>query len=152
MCCAGLFPGGKSVNFLSMDPSTPGSQTSEFKLTGLLVIFACLVDLASLVLGGLQQGGATFPWLAGAISVVATIAGLVKALGYTRSRTMLKLADMQAPVAQAVHATVPVFKDLTELVKLLKEEKLAAAGSLQGGLQLGALVPAAGEGSPPPSR
>jgi len=98
-----------------------GQQTSEFKLTVWVVILGTVLDAVAVAVGTLQQQGVESKWLAGAMLVAGTGMMLVKALGYTRSRTMLKLAEMAPTATQAVRdEVVPLAQTLRALVSELQ--------------------------------
>lgn len=86
--------------------SVGGKGTSEYGLTRLVMVAGAAVDAVAIVLESLKTSG-HFPdgsWLPTAMSIVGTLAIVLAQLGYTRSRTMVKLAEA-APVAVAGVAT-----------------------------------------------
>ena len=85
-----------------------GAASSEFQLTKVItvaggvltVLFGTLSQIAPLLPSGTQVG----QYIAGALSVVSMILTVVKAMGYTNSRTQVKVAQAAAqgagPIAQ----------------------------------------------------
>lgn len=96
--------------------STAGSQTSEFKLTKWVLIAGLSLDAIGILLESLK-GVADFGWIPSVLIVVGSLMALVKALGYTRSRTMVKLAEATPKVAVGVAELVPLAKELAAEVK-----------------------------------
>lgn len=102
-------------------PTSPvgsGSDTSEFWLTKAFLLLAIIVDLIAIGFdaareAGLLQGVA---WAPTALAVVATVAAVAKALGYTRSRTLQKLAVLAPGAAVGVAAVAPFAKAVGEAV------------------------------------
>lgn len=95
---------------------TSGAQTSEFWLTKAIAIGAAVIDGVAVVLDSLHEAGVLpdKPWAATALAAVATIMAVVKAMGYTRSRTLLKLAEAAPAAAAGVAATVPFARATAE--------------------------------------
>lgn len=112
------------------DAQKPGTATSEFKLTAVVVILGTVLDFIGITLETLQGQGIlpSGGWLSSVLVVVGSLLVLGKALGYTRSRTMLKLAEQQEAAAGAAKEIgVPLAQTLREL---LAELKAAKGGSL----------------------
>jgi hypothetical protein len=105
-----------------------GKGSSEFKLTVWVVILGTIFDSIAIGLGTLQEHGVAGKWLAGGIFLVSTVMMLLKALGYTRSRTLVKLGDQVPGATRATkEAVLPLGETLRELVAELRE---ARAGNL----------------------
>ena len=94
----------------------PGKNTSEFSLTKWVIIIGTVLDLAGIVLEALKEQ-VHAGWFPTVLVVVGTLMALVKALGYTRSRTMLKLADLAPVIAPEVAAAIPLFVALAKELK-----------------------------------
>lgn len=84
------------------DPSvtiTPGSETSEFKMTKIamyLSIAAAVVGAAQTALGSIQ---ATFPawgWVGGVLSALGILGTVLASLGYSSARASVKAASLNA--------------------------------------------------------
>ncbi len=97
---------------------TPGRETSEFWLTKVIVVGAAILDAIALVLETLHQAGILpdKPWAATALAAVGTVMAVVKATGYTRSRTLQKLAELAPAAAAGVAAAAPFAKAVAEAV------------------------------------
>jgi hypothetical protein len=109
----------------------PGSATSEFKLTAVVVLVGTVLDAIGISLEALRDNGiVTASWLSPVLVVVGSLLVLGKALGYTRSRTLLKLAEQQGAAAQAVKEIGPPLAQT--LRELLSELKAAKAGLPSG--------------------
>lgn len=102
-----------------------GAQTSEFQLTKYVFFAGMFLDAVGILLEQLQiHFQAKSGFLPVVLVVVGSLMSLAKALGYTRSRTMVKLQEA-APVAVSAGAElVPLFKELLGELK-------AARGSSQ---------------------
>lgn len=100
---------------------TPGRETSEFSLTKWIAIGAAALDIVALILETLHGAGLLpdRPWAATALAAVGTIMAVVKATGYTRSRTLQKLAELAPVAAQGAAATVPFARAVAEAVREL---------------------------------
>jgi hypothetical protein len=84
------------------DPTKTGSSTSEFKLAAVAMTAGAVLDGVSVLLAGLHE---TFPnasWLSVAMSVVGTLLMLATALGYQRSRALVKTAMLESGTAVAL--------------------------------------------------
>lgn len=104
---------------------TPGGQTSEAKFTAVAMVLGTVLDAAGIALGTLKDSGAiSGTWLPIAILVCGTLLMLVSKLGYTRSRTLVKLAALEAEGAKAVADVAPFVQ---KVVEALKQEQAAAA-------------------------
>lgn len=97
---------------------TPGRATSEFWLAKVLVLVAAALDVVSIVMETLHAAGVLpdKPWVVTALAVAATVMAGFKALGYTRSRTLLKLAELQPKAASGVADTAPFARATAEAV------------------------------------
>lgn len=86
-----------------MATESEGRATSEFSLARIVMVAGAAVDGVAILLESLKTSG-HFPsasWLPTALVVVGTLSVVLAQLGYTRSRTMVKLAEA-APVAVSV--------------------------------------------------
>lgn len=70
--------------------ATPGSSTSEFKLTQLAVGLGVVLEAAGGVLSHLDQGN---KYVAIAVVLVGGLLQVLSVLGYTKSRTAVKIAE-----------------------------------------------------------
>lgn len=101
--------------------TTPGVQTSEFKVTMLVMLFGAILDGAGLVLETLQNSGASHsPWISTVLVVLGTVMALLSALGYKRGRVLLKLAALQDGATEALKAATPFVRDSIAAVKELR--------------------------------
>lgn len=102
----------------------PGSETSEFRLSAVVVLVGTLIDLASIALTTLRDQGVQGAWLTGALAVCGTLMVIATALGYARSRTLVKLSSQAPAAAQAVREeVVPLGQTVRELVAELRAAK-----------------------------
>lgn len=99
----------------------PGSQTSEFNIAKLLVLLGVVIDCAAVGLSTLQESGLQFPWISFAMIVVGMLTKVLPALGYVRSRTMVKLAAQQSQAAEVIKAAVPLVQGVKEALKPEKD-------------------------------
>lgn len=101
---------------------TPGRETSEFALTKWIAIGAAILDIIAVILETLHGAGflPDKPWAATALAAVATVMAVVKATGYTRSRTLQKLAELAPVAAQGAASTVPFARAVAEAVRELR--------------------------------
>ena len=100
---------------------TPGSSTSEFKLTAVVVFLGAALDVAGIVLDAIKDAGvSTGAWVPVSALVVGTLLMLLAKLGYTRSRTLVKIAEATASKGvPALSASTPFVQ---ELVGILRSE------------------------------
>lgn len=75
---------------------TPGSQTTEFKLTLLAQLVGIVAEAAAAVLHTLQDAGHAAPWFPAVLVAVGLVLQVVTLLGYQKSRTLVKAATVQA--------------------------------------------------------
>jgi hypothetical protein len=120
----------------SADPAVPvvpapGSSTSEFKLTMLVLAIGAVLDGLSVTLEAVQSTHLVDPsvhWFNACLAVTGTLMMLVKALGYTRSRTLVKMAALAEPAAAGVAAQLPFLvaerDNLKEALAQLKGQPL----------------------------
>jgi hypothetical protein len=95
-----------------------GRTTSEFQLSMIVTVAGFVLDAAGIVLHAIQESGAvTWHWLPGVLVVVGTLLSLLSALGYQRSRTMLKIAALQSDAARAIGVNVPLVRAVAEAVR-----------------------------------
>ena len=115
--------------------ASPGATTSEFKLTVVVMALGACLDGVSVALDAVQANHLVDPnahWFAIALAVLGTTMTLVKALGYTRSRTMVKVAELAGPAASGVASgVIPLLQAelqlLREQVATLKGQPLPAS-------------------------
>lgn len=108
------------------DAQKPGTATSEFKMTAVVVILGTILDFIGITLETLQTQGVipSGGWLSSVLVVVGSLLVLGKALGYTRSRTLLKLAEQSGAATVAVKEVAPpLVQTLRELLAELKAAK-----------------------------
>lgn len=80
------------------DPTpTPGTQTSEYALTRLLVIVGVILQAGSAALATLPADTSQAKWVAIATAICGTGLQVLSVLGYTRSRTEIKTALIPPP-------------------------------------------------------
>lgn len=89
-----------------MDPFTPGSETSEYAVTRWVMTLGAILEGCSVVLSGLPSSHHT-AWVSMALSIIGGALILVKALGYTASRTQLKIASLTQPTLVIDNPAVP---------------------------------------------
>lgn len=109
----------------------PGVETSEFKLARLVIIAGLSLDVVAMVMEGMKNMGLNFGWMPLVLTVLGTLTALVKGLGYTRSRTMLKLSTLSGQVTKEVGADLsPLLKQLLPVLtkELLPELKAQLNG------------------------
>jgi len=75
---------------------TPGSQTSEFKMAKYLFMFGVGLDIVGVIIHSLQGHGVSLPFFPAVLSVVGTLTAVLGSLGYMKSRTLVKAAQMSA--------------------------------------------------------
>lgn len=103
------------------DETKPGSATSEFKLSAAVILIGTVIDFVSIGLGTLRDQGVQGAWLTGALAVCGTLMVIASALGYSRSRTLVKLSAQAPAATQAVRdEVVPLAGTLRELVEELR--------------------------------
>ena len=78
-----------------MEP-TPGSMTSEFKFAKVVFFVGLALDVAAGVLHQLQGSGVAFPWFPTVLAGIGALMNVVSFLGYSRSRTAVKVAEALA--------------------------------------------------------
>lgn len=83
-----------------------GKESSEYRVTAVVIVIGTVLDAIGIILGTLSDAGfITAAWLSIVLVIIGSLLIVAKALGYTRSRTLLKLAEIQPRGAQ-----VTVFK------------------------------------------
>lgn len=75
---------------------TPGSETSEYRLTKMMVVIGVVLQSLAGVLATLPQD---LKWVAVASALCGTVLQVLTVLGYVKGRTVLK--------AEAVRAALP---------------------------------------------
>ena len=116
-------PENASSEVTSIDDLTDGKNTSEFKLAKLVIFAGIAVDVVGALLEGLKHAGLDFGWLPAAMIVVGTLASLLASLGYTRSRTMVKVAQIAPKVGAEVAHVLPLLKEAQGIVKEARASK-----------------------------
>jgi hypothetical protein len=94
-----------------------GTQTSEFKLAQYVIFAGIALDVLGITLEALKQVGLSFGWMPVVMVIVGSLMTLVSALGYTRSRTMVKLSGQTPTTALEVAALLPLLKEVVGEVK-----------------------------------
>lgn len=99
-------------------PVTSGRATSEFSLTKWLIIIAGGLDVVSILFEVLHASNVLpeKPWVITALAATATVMAGLKALGYTRSRTLLKLAELAPRAASGVADISPFARATAQAV------------------------------------
>lgn len=100
----------------------PGTKTSEFKLASLVIVIGLGLDVTAVLLQTLTEIGVSAPWFTQVLAVLGTLSTLVAALGYTRSRTLVKLQTQAPAFAAEVRSDIPLGKELLGTLQELKEE------------------------------
>ena len=93
-----------------MAEPTEGMQTSEWRLAKVVMVIGACVDGVAILLEGLKQSG-VFPassWLPVVLGGVGTLSIVLAPLGYTRSRTMVKLAEAAPSLGASLGSTLPL--------------------------------------------
>lgn len=80
-------------------PTAPGASTSEFKLTLVAMVVGFVLEAAAGVLHALQDAGNTAPWIPAVLLVVGALLQIATALGYQKSRTLVKTTALAADAA-----------------------------------------------------
>jgi hypothetical protein len=99
------------------DEVKPGSETSEFTITKYVYYAGLALDGIGITLEALKEQGVNFGWLPTVLVIIGSLMVLLKALGYTRSRTMVKLAAAAPVAARGVAEVVPLLKELLEEIR-----------------------------------
>ena len=102
-----------------MAAATEGTQTSEFRLARVVMVVGACVDGVAIVLESLKQTG-LFPhasWLPVVLGGVGTLSIVLAQLGYTRSRTLVKLAEAMPQAVQSAAVLPPLVKTAVEEVR-----------------------------------
>lgn len=93
-------------------PITPGSETSEFVTTKLVIylgIFSVILGALTDVLAALQILAPAWVWVGVALMIAGKATALLKALGYDATRTSIKNAGQAAAAkVAAAQAIVPL--------------------------------------------
>lgn len=87
-----------------MNPTTPGSETSEFNITKYAMTAGAVIDGVAVALEALKTVFPHAGWLSVALAVCGTLLMLASALGYQKGRTALKMASLAAEAAKAPDA------------------------------------------------
>ena len=101
----------------------PGNTTSEWKLTALVMMFGAALDAVGITLGALKDAGVLGggAWLPVTLTVVGSLMMVAKAMGYTRSRTLVKMAEQMpattTQVVEAAHSAIPLAQTVREVVR-----------------------------------
>jgi hypothetical protein len=93
-----------------MATESEGRGTSEYGLARIVMVAGAAVDGVAILLEALKTSG-HFPsasWLPTALTVVGTLAIVLAQLGYTRSRTMVKLAENAPAAFGSAAAQIPL--------------------------------------------
>ncbi len=95
-----------------MAEPTEGAQTSEFRLAKVVMVVGACVDGVAILLESLKQSG-LFPyasWLPVVLGAVGTLSIVLAQLGYTKSRTMVKLAEAMPSAVAGIASVAPLVK------------------------------------------
>lgn len=74
------------------NPTAPGPQTSEFKLTAVALIVGIVLESTSAVLHALQDAGTQAPWIPGVLAVIGALVQIAGLFGYQKGRAAVKTA------------------------------------------------------------
>lgn len=107
-----------------MADTKAGNTTSEYALTKWVMVAGMVLTVIAAVLQELQNQGMNFGWLPVALAIVGPLMALVKAMGYTASRTHVKTAELAAKGAMEVAHLIPLVQ---EAVRLSKEKEAASS-------------------------
>jgi hypothetical protein len=77
-----------------------GQSTSEFQLARLVIIIGAVLEGASVVLHQFQDAGIGTGWVPMALGAAGGLLQIISLLGYTKSRTIVKVAQLQAGPAE----------------------------------------------------
>lgn len=116
----------------------PGNETSEFSLTKLVILAGLSLDIIAIALEGIGSLGVNFGWIPPVMVVVGTLSMLVAKLGYTRSRTLVKLQAQVPQLVTEVSGTLPLAKDTGALVRQVVQEELERLTKPNSKVALGA--------------
>jgi hypothetical protein len=95
-----------------------GASTSEFKLSAVIALAGAALDVAGILLGSLRESGLVAGgWLPATLVVVGALVMVAQGLGYSRSRTLVKLAELQPRTTEAIKLTVPLAKELALAIR-----------------------------------
>lgn len=88
------------------DPEKPGRKTSEGQYTLGVIISGILAILAgvAVAIAQLQDVLPGAPWLGVALAAIGSIQAIAAQLGFTKNRTDLKIAMLEARAAEATAA------------------------------------------------
>jgi hypothetical protein len=81
------------------DATAAGTSTSEFKLAAVAMVLGTILEGAGAVLHALQDAGVQAPWIPAVLAALGVILQVASLFGYTKSRTILKAADIASGVA-----------------------------------------------------
>lgn len=98
-----------------------GIKSSEFKLSALALMAGTGLDVVAAFLATLQDAGIGGKWVAGAMLVCGLALKVASVFGYTKSRTLVKLAEAAPKLAQDIREDVlplgPVLRELLEEIR-----------------------------------
>lgn len=83
---------------------TPGSGTSEFKFAAAVAVLGAILAGLSVSLGQLQQILPEQQWISVAGVIVGGLMTLISSLGFSKSRTVVKVAASQAAALKTPEA------------------------------------------------
>jgi hypothetical protein len=78
-------------------PAPSGTSTTEFKLTVAAMILGVVLETVATVLHSLQDAGVDKPWIPAVLAVIGALIQMASLFGYTKSRTVVKVAALTAP-------------------------------------------------------
>lgn len=83
---------------------TPGSTTSEYRLTLAAIVIGTVAEAVAGILQSLQAQGVAAPWFPTALLVVGLVMQVAALFGYQKARAVVKVAALEAG---AFTATLP---------------------------------------------
>lgn len=99
----------------------PGEETSEFMLTKVVMAFGAILDIGGVLLEALRGSELQATWLPAAMMVCGSLLILAKALGYTRSRTVQKVAMMGPQAMEVAKGRIPLVQQMKELMAEVRQ-------------------------------
>jgi hypothetical protein len=98
-----------------------GIKSSEFKLSAVALVVGTGLDVVAAMLSTLAEAGVGGKWVAGAMLVCGLLLKVAAVLGYTKSRTLVKLAEAAPVLARDLKEDVlplgPVLRELLEEIR-----------------------------------
>lgn len=88
-------------------PLKPGSNTSEYRLTVVMILIGTVAEAAGGVFHSLQAHGVDAPWFPTALLVAGLVMQVSSLFGYVKGRAVLKAAALEAGVVDSTAAPTP---------------------------------------------